>query len=454
VTEQKSDILILGGGLTGLAAGYVLAKAGRKVTVFERDSALGGISKTVEHNGFRFDLGPHRFFTKDARIEAFVRDLMGDELVTVPRKTRIFLRGNYFDYPLEPVNAVFGMGVLTTFRILGDYARERIKRVFRKPEPVSLEDWVVANFGRTLFDIYFKQYSEKVWGIECGRISAEWVSKRITGMSLSNAVANAFFKMKGKDIPSLVDEFLYPTMGIGRVSEKLGEGIARTGSVVSNTSVERIDYADGEITGIMVKNHEGPRYVKAGEFISSLPITNLIRMLHPSPPEPVLTACAKLKFRDLVIVTIMINRERVTDLTWIYLPERNIPIGRIHEPTNWSDRMAPAGKTLLVTEFFCFEGDEIWNTDNEELASMAVDSLVRLGYLRHHEVLEHVVTRVPKAYPVFEIGYQEHLNVIADYLSRFKNLHTAGRAGMFKYYNMDHAIGSGIAAAEKIIKQF
>ncbi len=213
VTEPNNEILILGGGLTGLSAGYVLSKAGLSVTVFEHDSTVGGISKTIEHNGFRFDIGPHRFFTKDPRLEAFVKDLMGDELITVPRKTKIFIRGKYFDYPLEPVNAVFGMGLFTTLRILGDYGLERIKRLFRNPEPVSLEDWVVANFGRTLFDIYFKEYSEKVWGIPCSAISAEWVARRIKGLSLSSAVANAFFKIKGRDIPSLVDEFLYPRTG-------------------------------------------------------------------------------------------------------------------------------------------------------------------------------------------------------------------------------------------------
>ncbi len=255
--EPEGRVVVLGGGLTGLSAGYVLSTAGLTVAVFEHDSVVGGISKTVERNGFRFDLGPHRFFTKDARIEAFVKDLMGDELIVVPRRTEIFIRGKYFNYPLEPVNAVFGMGIFTTLRILANYGWERVKRLVKKPVPVSLEDWVVANFGRTLFNIYFKEYSEKVWGIDCSRISAEWVARRIRGLSLSKAVMHAFFKLKGRDIPSLVDQFLYPRMGIGRISEKLSSEIERSGSVSLNTSVERINRSGFTINSIEVKDRNG-----------------------------------------------------------------------------------------------------------------------------------------------------------------------------------------------------
>lgn len=454
VTAHEDKIIILGGGLTGLSAGYVLSQAGRAVAVFEHDSVVGGISKTIEHHGFRFDIGPHRFFTKDPRLEAFVRDLMGDELITVPRKTKIFIRGKYFDYPLEPVNAVFGMGLFTTIRILGDYALERIKRLFRNPEIVSLEDWVVANFGRTLFDIYFKEYSEKVWGIPCSAISAEWVSRRIKGLSLSSAVANAFFKIKGKDIPSLVDEFLYPTRGIGRLSEKLGEGIiSRSGAVRTKTEVERIHCTGFTVDSVEVRGGDGSHHHMGAEFISSMPVTKLVALFEPPAPAEILAAASCLKFRDLVIVTVMIDRPCVTDLTWIYIPEQNIPIGRLHEPTNWSREMAPANKTLLVTEFFSFEGDAVWNAKDDDLIQTAVMSLERLGYIKGHEVVDSLVLRVPNAYPLFEIGYEKHLVILYEYLARFTNLHIAGRAGMFKYYNMDHAIDSGMKTAEKILEK-
>jgi protoporphyrinogen oxidase len=378
---------------------------------------------------------------------------MGDELITVPRKTEIFIRGKYFDYPLEPVNAVFGMGVFMTLRILLDYGVERVKRLVRKPEPVSLEDWVIAHFGRTLFDIYFKQYSEKVWGIGCDSISAEWVARRIRGLSLSNAVMNAFFKIKGKDIPSLVDEFLYPKLGIGRISERLREEIERAGGIVStDASVERINHIGSRVGSVVVRSRDGLRTEYGADFVSSIPVTKLIDLLDPTPPPDVLAARASLKFRDLVVVAVLIDRPRVTDQTWIYIPEKNIPIGRIHEPTNWSAQMAPEGKTLLVTEFFCFEGDAVWSQPDDRLSAIAVDNLERLGYIRDHEVIETIVKRAPKAYPLFDIGYREHLEVVYDYLDRFENLRIAGRAGMFKYYNMDHAISSGMASAEAILR--
>ena len=450
-TEDR--IVVLGGGLTGLSAGYVLSKAGLTVAVFEHDSAVGGISKTVERNGFRFDLGPHRFFTKEARIESFVKVLMGDELTVVPRRTEIFIRGKYFNYPLEPVNALFGMGIFTTLRILADYGWERVKGFVKKPVPVSLEDWVVANFGRTLFDIYFKEYSEKVWGVDCSRISAEWVAQRIRGLSLSKAVMHAFFKLKGRDIPSLVDQFLYPRLGIGRISEKLSKEIEGSGSVSLNTSVERVNCSGFTVESIEVKDRNGARIIRGNEFISSIPVTKLISLLDPPAPPDVREAAASLKFRDIVVVTVMVDRPRVTDQTWIYIPEKNIPIGRFHEPVNWSSSMAPKGQTLLVTEFFCFEGDAIWNTSDDGLVSLAVDSLAQLGFIRPAEVIDSVVTRVPKAYPLFEVGYRKHLDVVYDYLAKFTNLRAAGRGGMFKYYNMDHAISSGMTVAEKILNR-
>jgi protoporphyrinogen oxidase len=451
LTEQKNEILILGGGLTGLSAGYILAKRGLSVSVFERDSSVGGVSKTIEHHGFRFDLGGHRFFTKDPRINTFVKDLMGDELITVPRKSKILMRGKYFDYPLRPMNAIFGMGIPATVRILSDYGLERIKRLVQKPEPVSLEDWVVANFGRTMYNIYFKEYSEKVWGIDCSNISAEWMAQRISGLSLSKAITNAFFRTRGKDIPSLVDEFFYPRLGIGRIAEKLGEEIQRSGRVATGMGVERINHTGFLVDSIMVRDRHQTRHVGGREFISSIPITKLITILDPPPPENILFAASRLKFRDIIIVAIMVDRERVTDQTWIYIPEKGIPFGRIHEPTNWSRDMAPDGKTLLVVEFFSFQGDAIWRADDAELTDIAVRNLEKLGYIDKNEVIDSAVRRVPKAYPLFDVGYTKHFDEVFHYLSQFGNLHVAGRVGMFKYYNMDHAINSGMMAAEKVL---
>ncbi|MEW6118124.1 MAG: FAD-dependent oxidoreductase [Nitrospirota bacterium] len=451
--HKKNTTVILGGGLTGLSAGYVLTKAGCSVTLFERDAEVGGLSKTVVHDGFRFDLGGHRFFTKNETIDRFVRDVMDGELISVPRKSKIFMRNKYFDYPLKPMNAAFGLGIPTTIRIIADYWRERIVATFKESAQVSLEDWVVSHFGRTMFNIYFKEYSEKVWGIPCDRISVDWVAQRIRGLSLTRAIKNAFFKFSGKDIPSLVDRFVYSKLGIGRISERLKEEIERENAVHTSTSVERLNYSGSCIESIEVREGTHTYTVKGDDFISSMPLPKLVQILNPVPPRNILDAAARLKFRDLVVVAIMLNRERVTDQTWIYIPEQKIPFGRIHEPTNWSEEMAPKGKTLLVMEFFSFMGDAVWNETDERLTEITVRNLEQLGFIKNSEVIGSVVVRVPKAYPLFEVGYAELSQSLYDYLKRFDNLHLAGRVGMFRYYNMDHALESGMQAAAAVIER-
>jgi protoporphyrinogen oxidase len=452
LTNQKKEILILGGGLTGLSAGHLLTKAGFKVQVFERDATVGGLSKTMVQDGFRFDLGGHRFFTKDKRIDDFVKTLMEGELVSISRKSKIYLRNRYFDYPLKPLNALFGFGLPTTMKILGDYGIEKVKGIMRKERCISLEDWVVQNFGRKMFDIYFKEYSEKVWGIKCSRISAEWVATRISGLSMAKAIKNALFSLNGNGLPTLADRFLYPQLGIGRISERLREEIEKNNNVYTGADVHHIHHSCFEVKSIEVKTNNHLDLIQGEEFISSIPITNVVAMLRPSPPEDILKAASRLRFRDLVVVAIMIDRARVTDQTWIYIPEEKIPFGRIHEPTNWSEKMAPAGKTLLVTEFFSFAGDALWNESDERLAEVTVENLAHLGFIKKHEVIGSTVVRVPKAYPLFEVGYEELCDKLYGYLSKFKNLHIAGRSGMFRYYNMDHAIESGITTAGKIIR--
>jgi protoporphyrinogen oxidase len=449
--DINNAAVILGGGLTGLSAGYVLSGAGFSVKVFESDSTVGGLSRTIENEGFRFDLGGHRFFTKDERINAFVRELMGEELITVPRTSKILMRGKYFDYPLKPLNAVFGLGIPVTLRIFADYGVEKAKSLIKRTEAVSLEDWVVNQFGRTMFNIYFKGYSEKVWGIGCDRISAEWVAQRIRGLSLAKAVKNAFFKFSGRDVPSLVDRFMYPRLGIGRLSDRMKEEIDRVNRVHTGTAVERINHSGYKVESVVVRRGNRKLTVPGRYFISSMPLTALVRRLDPSPPEAVLEAAANLKFRDLVVVAVMLNKKRATDQTWIYIPEKKVPFGRLHEPTNWSEDMAPADKTLLVMEFFSFKGDEIWSADDQTLTDTSVENLERLGFIKRSEVIGSRVVRVPNAYPLFDVGYGKHCDEILAYLRGFENLYMAGRCGMFRYYNMDHAIESGIKAAEAII---
>ena len=451
-SNGKKEVIILGGGLAGLSAGVGLSRAGQSVSVFESDSQVGGLSRTVSHGDFRFDLGGHRFFTKNKETEQFVKDILKGEYVTVNRKSKIYMNNQFFDYPLKPANALLGMGIPTTVKAISDYSRERIKNSFREKECISLEDWVVAHFGRTMFNIYFKEYSEKVWGIECHRISEEWVSRRIEGLSLGVAVKNALFKFSGRKVPTLVDKFIYPPMGIGRISDGMKEEIERKNTVHINTRVSEISHSNSIITNMVARNCNAAYDISGDEFVSSIPINHLVSMMNPAPPEDIMEAVSKLRYRDLVIVTIMLNRERVTDLTWLYLPEKDMPLGRIHEPGNWSSCMAPEGKTHIVAEYFCFKNDNIWNSTDEELTSMTVKHLEKLGLISKEDVFDSCIVKVAKAYPVFEVGYNEYYSRILNYLNNFKNLHITGRTGMFKYYNIDHAIESGREVAEKIIQ--
>jgi protoporphyrinogen oxidase len=451
LAKVNSNAVILGGGLTGLSAGYALTKAGLTVKIFERDKTVGGLSKTVVKEGFRFDLGGHRLFTADAAIIRLLKNLMAEELVEVQRSSKIYLHGKRFDYPLRPMNAIFGLGIPTTLKILTDYSIETAKRFVIKKRVESLEDWVVGNFGRTMFEIYFKEYSEKVWGIDCSMISAEWVAQRIRGLSLAKAIKNALLKFNGNDLPTLAGKFLYPQLGIGRIADRLREEIEYRNEVVTGSNIVRVNHANTRIENILISEHAQTSVIKGEHFISSMPLTTLVGMLNPPPPASILDAVANLRFRDLVIVAIMLNKARITDQTWIYIPERHIPFGRIHEPTNWSPKMAPAGKTLLVTEYFSFRGDSSWNDRDENLIGRTIEHLVSLRLIDKRDVIDSVVVRVPQAYPLFEIGYRKHCEVILEYLERFNNLYLAGRSGLFQYYNMDVAIKSGIAAAETII---
>lgn len=465
--NKESTAVILGGGLAGLSAGYVIVGAGQPVIVFESDSVVGGLSKTIVRGEFRFDLGGHRFITKNEKIGQFVKDLLDGEYLTVSRKSKIYMRNKFFDYPLKPLNVMFGLGIVTTLKAISDYSREKVKNFFSSPVNISLEDWVVSNFGRTIFNLYFKEYSEKVWGMECKRISKEWVEQRIKGLSLWTAMKNAFFNLNGKDIDTLADKFIYPPMGIGQISDRLKEEIEKENSVLTNTKVSQIIHEGFTIKSVIARNcgqvypirkkvppgsSNGVYDVTGREFISSIPLTTFIQMLTPLAPDDILEAASRLKYRSLVIVVTMLNREKVTDLTWLYLPEKKISIGRIHEPKNWSPDMAPADKTHIVSEYFCFEGDDIWNSEDKELASVTMKQMERMGFIKEREVIDSCVIRVPKAYPLFELGYTEHYTKILRYLKNFRNLHIIGRSGMFRYYNMDHSMESGIEVAENILK--
>ncbi len=445
------DVVILGGGPSGLAAGHVLTTAGTRLLVIEANSNVGGLARTIKHRGFRFDLGGHRFLTNNKNLERLVREVLEGKILRVARSSKILLDNKYYEYPIGLSNALSGLGFATSLKIIFDYLYEQIKCRIRPVQPVSLEDWIVRQFGRTLFDIFFKDYSAKVWGIGCDRIAMEWGAQRIQGLSLTKAIKDALVPSKDKRMTTLARSFLYPPLGFGQISEGLTAGIKKSNEVMTSTRVIAIRHEGAQIRSVTMQCGEDTRICEANEFVCSIPITAVIGLLDPPAPTEVVDAASKLKFRDLVIVTVMIDKERVTDQTWIYIPDRAVPFGRIHEPKNWSPEMAPPGKTHLVAEYFCFNGDDVWTKTDEELTELTVQYLQKLGFIDSSDVIDSVVLRIGKAYPIFEVDYTKYYERVCSYLESFGNLHMIGRGGRFKYCNTDNAMESGIAAAENII---
>lgn len=444
--------VILGAGLSGLSAAAWLTKAGHPATILEKDKNVGGLAKTITHGDFHFDLGGHRFLTNNQQIQNFVSELLGDNLLTVPRKSQIHLNGKYINYPLSPANAVFGMGLAKTGSILLDYGKEKIRNIIRPRKLTSLEDWVVSQFGRTMFNLYFKNYSEKVWGLNCENISKDWVAQRIDNLSLWQFIQHSLVKFRSSKAKTLTDTFIYPRRGIGELSNRMQEIITAGNSVKTGATVKKIHHDAGKITGIQYSDGENTRTVRGEKYISSIPITKLIENLLPSPPEEVCQAASSIRFRSLVIVALFVNKKKITDLTWMYFPGKDIPFGRIHEPKNWSRDLAPNNKSHIIAEYFCNTDDPTWQSPDEKIVAATSGHLERLGFFNKNDVLDSCVLRIPYAYPVFDVHYQNHLKIITDYLDKFDNLYLVGRSGMFSYLNMDQAMESGIAAAEQVLQ--
>lgn len=453
MTRNTTDVAVIGAGPAGLSAAFILSENNKSTVVLEMSGQVGGISRTIERDGFRFDIGGHRFFTKDEEVDDFFKRILGDEAIWVNRSSKIYYLSKYIDYPLKPANAIFGMGIGTTAKCLADYGYVKVRNIFGKPEIVSFQDWVSNEFGRELFKLFFKNYTEKVWGIDCDQICAEWAAQRIKGLSLRVAVKDALFPQKNGKVATLIDKFMYPRLGIGRISERLTEDVERLGNEVRmHSRVTAVNHEGGHITAVDVQADEGSYRLEVENLCSSMPLTELVLAMRPEAPAGVVEAALGLRYRDLVTVNLMIDKPQVTDQTWIYIHDPSFRLGRVHEPRNWSPAMAPEGKSSIVAEYFCFQDDDIWNMDDQALIDLTVDDLGRrLGFLEKGEVIGGFVVRVPKAYPMYELGYEIPLRKIRDYIAGFDNLEIVGRYGTYKYNNMDHSMKTGILAARNIL---
>jgi protoporphyrinogen oxidase len=449
--ENKNSVVIIGAGPAGLSAAETLAKSNRTFSVLEASDHTGGLSATIRHDDFYFDLGGHRFFTKNADIEKYVTDLLGEEQILVDRSSKLLLRGKFFDYPLKPMNAMFGLGISTATSIIINYIAERLK--FNRDVPKSLEDWIISQFGTTLYQLFFKTYTEKVWGIPCSRISAQWGVQRIKGLSLRTAIIDAFWEKRKKDAASLLKHFTFPKMGIGVICDKLAETIKEPNRLLLNAPAAEL-FHDGErITAVAYSGKSEAGKIEADYVISSMPITELVTSLRPAAPDEIISAARWLKYRELVCVALMFDTPFVTDQTWIYVHDPRIDFGRLHEPKNWSRYMAPENKSCVVFEYFCNQGDAVWNSSDEELFARTKRDFKQsnIAPAAVSRIFDYKVVRSEKAYPSYEIGFSQHLLKIRKYLQTFKNLQLIGRYGTYKYNNLDHSIETGIKGAQNLL---
>jgi protoporphyrinogen oxidase len=449
---MRGTAVIFGAGPAGLAAGLALSRAGWSVQVYEQAPAVGGLARTVTRDGFRFDLGGHRWFTKKDELNLFLIDLLGDELVLVNRTSRVYFDGKYVDYPLRLRNVMSSIGPATSARALGDFVASQASQLITRSPVVSMEDAYVAQFGRTLYDLFFRRYSEKVWGNDCQQLSGDWVAQRSRGLTLLTTLRQSLRRTSG-NVESLVDRFMYPRLGYGRISERMAEETERAGGRVHlGCRVLSVQHDGRAITGATVSDGVREWVIEADEFISSIPMTELVQILSPAADGATLALAGTLTYRALMTVHLMLDRPQVTNDTWIYVHDPSVSFARLHEPRNWSPDLAPPGKTSLVLEFFCEAGDALWRLPDADLCELAVHELAtRLGFIQRSEVIDGFVVRSRDAYPRYALGYREAVDGLKAYLRSYPNLSLVGRGGTFRYNNADHAIETGLLSARKVL---
>jgi protoporphyrinogen oxidase len=448
--------VIAGAGPAGLTAAYELTRNGHSCVVLESEPALvGGISRTDQYKGYRFDIGGHRFFSKSAEINALWREILGDQFITRKRMSRIYYRRRFFHYPLKPVDAFLKLGPFRTLLILASYVIARLRPI--RPER-SFEDWTVNRFGRRLFTMFFKTYTEKVWGMATTEISAEWAAQRIKGLDLTKTVINALFgkrsQGKGEVIKTLIDSFQYPRLGPGQMWEAAREKVRAGGNAVHHDRrVSRIEHDGSSISAFVARDAQGRSTRYLGQhYLSTLPIRELIRAMDPPAPEAVRQAAESLRYRDFLTVVLILKQAETFPDNWIYIHEPDVRVGRIQNFKNWSPDLVPDPATSsLGLEYFCFEGDDLWTMPDADLVALGTREVDAIGLARASDVIDGCVVRMPKAYPVYDDVYQDHLRVIRDWLARFDNLELAGRNGMHKYNNQDHSMMTALLAARNIL---
>ena len=450
-----ADVVVIGAGPAGLTAAYALAKHGLSATILEADSQVGGLSRTVNYQGYRFDIGGHRFFSKVPLINTVWQEILGEHFLLRPRLSRIYYRERFFDYPLKAFNALASLGPVEASLILLSYARAKL---WPMPEETTFEQWVSNRFGYRLYNIFFKTYTEKVWGIPCNEIAADWAAQRIKDLSLREALHRAVFgngrSKDGRVITTLIDEFHYPRFGPGMMWERCEELLADQGSpTLRGVRVERIRHRHGRVEGVYGRTAAGEAVeLRAEQVISSMPLGALIQALDPAPPDEVVAAAHTLRYRDYLTVVLIVRRAMVFPDNWIYIHSPAVKLGRIQNYKNWSPEMVPdPARTSLGLEYFLWDKDTEWRWPDARLIELGMRECASLGLVMPHEVEDGTVVRMPKAYPVYDRQYHTSIQTVRHYLEGFRNLQTIGRNGLHRYNNQDHSMLTGIYAAQNVL---
>ena len=443
--QESIGYAVLGGGPAGLTGAYALALRDHAAGVFEADGTVGGIAKTVEFNGYRFDLGGHRFFTKLKQVERMWEHLMGDDFLTRPRLSRIYFAGKYFSYPLTAKDVLGRLGLLESARCALSYLWAQRKRG-QKAE--TFEDWVTARFGKRLYDAFFRSYTQKLWGIPGTEIRSLWAAQRIKNFSLWKA-GLTILGLKRDDVTTLIEEFKYPRLGPGQLWERLQHRLENEFGVPVELKhrVVSIKHEDKTVTSIVVRRNGDVMEHQVDGVLSTLPLKDLIRSLDPPPPQEVLDAADRLRYRDFCLVALMTTEAEPFPDNWIYIHDPGTRAGRVQNFGSWSEDMVVPGTTCLGVEYFCFEGDDIWEMSSEDAVEMAKNEMAKIGLIDPDKVIDGVKVRVPKAYPTYDLQYEEAVETIREYLSGFRNLQPCGRNGLHRYNNQDHSMWTAILAA-------
>jgi len=435
-----------------------LSRKGKSCSIVERDAQIGGLAKTLTvregDDVFLTDIGPHRFFSKNQYLYDFIEDLLHEEWRSVPRLTRQFVDGKYYNYPVNFGQVVKNLGLLKSARVGVDYFLARLRYdVFKKPLR-TFEDYVVANFGRTLAEFSMINYSEKIWGIPCAEIHPDWAKQRISGLNLWSVLTKAIGLGGKKGPKSLVDEFYYPQFGTGRIYEEIGKHLVETGTEIQTSAQPVAVRHDGKrVTEVDIQDEHGEvQTIKPGHVVESVPLTAFLDLLDPKPPQAVLDAASKLRWRAQVYLFLTLDKDKVTDDNWIYFPEKDIPFGRTSEMKNFSKDMCPEGKTSFFIEFFAFEGDEIWTMSKDDLLDKVMPYFEKWGFFTREEIRQAYLWKRPHVYPVYDTEYKGNVEAIRDWMDQLENLIYVGRPGRFRYTNQDHSLEMGIIASRMILE--